>query len=139
MHKSSGRRRRPHLLPVSGVAAAALFMIDATARRGVKARTASLPYAASPWAFRLDPGAGAAALEQLDRRQRPVGRAYKPITLHPMADKQPNFAERTARLKETAYMLKQCAETVLTEVQHMEAAQQRFSQRRSSRTQKAGR
>lgn len=41
----------------------------------LKARAASLPHAASAWAFRLDPGAHAAALEFPDRRQRPVGRA----------------------------------------------------------------
>ena len=44
-------------------------------------------------------------------------------------DNQPNFAERTAKLKATAYALREAAETVLAEVQHMEAAAQRFQRR----------
>jgi hypothetical protein len=50
-----------------------------------------------------------------------------------MDSTQPSFAERTANLRETAYRLKECAETVLTEVQHMEAAQTRFAARREKR------
>jgi len=42
---------------------------------------------------------------------------------------QPNFAERTERLKKTAYLLREAAETVLAEVQHMEAAAVRFKGR----------
>jgi hypothetical protein len=41
----------------------------------------------------------------------------------------PNFAERIAALKQVAKELQQCAETVLAEVQRMEAAQSRFAQR----------
>ena len=44
-------------------------------------------------------------------------------------DNQPSFAQRTKRLKETAYQLKNAAEIVLAEVQHMEAAQERFAQK----------
>jgi hypothetical protein len=44
-------------------------------------------------------------------------------------DNQPNFAERTAKLKATAYALREAAETVLAEVQHMEAAAKRFQER----------
>lgn len=52
---------------------------------------------------------------------------------------QPTFPERTALLREAAQHLRAISETVLAEVQRMEAAQQRFSQKRSSRAQKAGR
>ncbi len=55
-----------------------------------------------------------------------------------MDNNQQSFAERTAKLKETAYLLKQCAETVLAEVQHMEAAQERFAARAKTRKTKAG-
>jgi hypothetical protein len=44
-------------------------------------------------------------------------------------DNNPTFAERTKLLKETAQQLKSAAETVLAEVQHMEAAQARFVQK----------
>ena len=47
---------------------------------------------------------------------------------------QPNFAERTERLKKTAYLLREAAETVLAEVQHMEAAQERFAQKAKAKT-----
>lgn len=51
---------------------------------------------------------------------------------------QPTFPERTALLREAAHQMRAASETVLAEVQRMEAAQQRFSQRRP-RAQKAGR
>lgn len=44
-------------------------------------------------------------------------------------DTQPSFAERTALLKETAHQLRNAADVVLAEVQHMEAAQARFAQK----------
>ncbi len=44
-------------------------------------------------------------------------------------DNQPSFAERTKQLKEIAFQLKNAAEFVLVEVQHMEAAQERFAQK----------
>jgi len=44
-------------------------------------------------------------------------------------DNQPSFAQRTAQLKEIAFQLKNAADVVLAEVQHMEAAQERFAQR----------
>lgn len=50
-----------------------------------------------------------------------------------MQDKQPSFAERTETLQRTAAALKEAAETVLAEVQRMQAAQQRFAARRASR------
>lgn len=50
-----------------------------------------------------------------------------------MENQQPSFAERTETLKRTAFALKEAAETVLAEVQHMEAAQQRFAARKVPR------
>lgn len=50
-----------------------------------------------------------------------------------MQDKQPSFAERTETLRRTAFALKEAAETVLAEVQHMEAAQHRFAARKAPR------
>jgi hypothetical protein len=44
-------------------------------------------------------------------------------------DNQPSFVERTKRLKEIAFQLKNAADVVLAEVQHMEAAQERFAQK----------
>ena len=44
-------------------------------------------------------------------------------------ENQPSFAERTKRLKEIAFQLKNAADVVLAEVQHMEAAQERFAQK----------
>jgi hypothetical protein len=44
-------------------------------------------------------------------------------------DNQPSFAERTKLLRETAFQLKNIADVVLVEVQHMEAAQERFAQK----------
>ena len=44
-------------------------------------------------------------------------------------DNQPSFAERTKQLKEVAFQLKNAADVVLAEVQHMEAAQERFAQK----------
>jgi len=48
-------------------------------------------------------------------------------------DNQPSFAQRTALLKETALQLRSAAEIVLAEVQHMEAAQQRFAQKATAK------
>ncbi len=50
-----------------------------------------------------------------------------------------SFKERLALLRETAAQLRTAAEVVLSEVQHMEAAQQRFAARDSARTRKADR
>ena len=44
-------------------------------------------------------------------------------------DNQPSFGERVKLLRETAYKLREAAEIVLAEVQHMEAAAHRFQQR----------
>ena len=49
-------------------------------------------------------------------------------------DNQPSFAQRTKQLKETAYQLEAAAEIVLAEVQHMEAAQERFAQKATAKT-----
>ncbi len=54
-------------------------------------------------------------------------------------DNQPSFAERTARLKETAHQLRGAADIVLAEVQHMEAAQARFAQKVHERKGKSAR
>ena len=51
-------------------------------------------------------------------------------------DNQPSFAQRTAQLKETAYQLKNAADVVLAEVQHMEAAQARFAQKATAKPDK---
>jgi hypothetical protein len=48
-------------------------------------------------------------------------------------DNQPTVTERTAKLKATAYALRDAADTVLAEVQHMEAAAKRFQQRGEKR------
>ena len=56
---------------------------------------------------------------------------YRQIT-HTM-DTKPNFGERVKLLRETAYTLRNAAEIVLTEVQHMEAAAQRFQERADKR------
>ena len=48
-------------------------------------------------------------------------------------DHKPNFGERVKLLRETAYKLRDAAEVVLTEVQHMEAAAERFRQRAEKR------
>ena len=44
-------------------------------------------------------------------------------------ENQPSFAECTKQLKEIAFQLKNAAEFVLAEVQHMEAAQERYAQK----------
>jgi 2C-methyl-D-erythritol 2,4-cyclodiphosphate synthase len=49
-------------------------------------------------------------------------------------DNQPSFAERTKQLKEVAFQLKNAADVVLAEVQHMEAAQERFAQKATAKT-----
>ncbi len=56
-------------------------------------------------------------------------------------DNQPSFAQRTADLKAAAELLRTqsrglmvVAETVMTEVLHMEAAAQRFQQRGAKRS-----
>jgi hypothetical protein len=49
-------------------------------------------------------------------------------------ENQTSFAERTKLLRETAFQLKNAADVVLAEVQHMEAAQERFAQKAKART-----
>ena len=49
-------------------------------------------------------------------------------------ENQPSFAERTKQLKEIAFQLKNAADVVLAEVQHMEAAQERFAQKAKAKT-----
>jgi hypothetical protein len=44
-------------------------------------------------------------------------------------DNQPSFAQRTNQMRDTAFQLKSAADIVLAEVQHMEAAQERFAQK----------
>jgi len=68
-----------------------------------------------------------------------VGQKRGPVELtsiHQFKDMDNNssFAERTKQLKETAYQLKNAADIVLAEVQHMEAAQQRFAQKATAKT-----
>ena len=48
-------------------------------------------------------------------------------------DNQPSFAQRTTQLKEIAFQLKNAADVVLAEVQHMEAAQARFAQKATAK------
>lgn len=43
-------------------------------------------------------------------------------------ENQLSFAERTKLLRETAFQLKNAADIVLAEVQHMEAVQERYAQ-----------
>ena len=49
-------------------------------------------------------------------------------------ENQPSFAERTKQMKDIAFQLKNAAEVVLAEVQHMEAAQERFAQKAKAKT-----
>ncbi len=49
-------------------------------------------------------------------------------------ENQPSFAQRAKQLRETAYQLKSAADVVLSEVQHMEAAQERFAQKAKAKT-----
>ena len=53
-----------------------------------------------------------------------------------MENNQPNFAERTKRMKDAAEELRTIADVVLEEVQHMEAAQTRFAERTQARADK---
>jgi hypothetical protein len=50
-----------------------------------------------------------------------------------MENKDFSFAERTALMRQTAFELKTAAETVLAEVQRMEAAAERFAARGKTR------
>jgi hypothetical protein len=61
------------------------------------------------------------------------GRSNLTVQQNNNMDNQPSFAERTARLKETALQLRTAADVVLQEVQHMEAAQARFAQKAHER------
>ena len=54
-------------------------------------------------------------------------------------DNQPSFAQRTQQLKEIAFQLKNAADVVLAEVQHMEAAQERFAQKAKAKADKKAR
>ena len=49
-------------------------------------------------------------------------------------ENQPSFAQRTRQLKDIAFQLKNAGEIVLAEVQHMEAAQERFAQKAKAKT-----
>ena len=49
-------------------------------------------------------------------------------------DNSSSFAQRTAQLKEIAFQLKNAADIVLAEVQHMEAAQAGFAQKATAKT-----
>ena len=90
-------------------------------------------------AFRLDPMLCPGALDELEpMRQRPAGRALAANSPETPMDKT-SFTERLALLRKTAEQLRTAAEIVLAEVQHMEAAQQRFAARSGRRTQKADR
>lgn len=51
-----------------------------------------------------------------------------------MENKDFSFAERTALMRKTAFDLKAAAETVLAEVQRMEAAAERFAARGNKRS-----
>jgi len=51
-----------------------------------------------------------------------------------MENQQPSFAQRTKQLKDIAFQLKNAAEVVLAEVQHMEAARERFAQKAKAKT-----
>jgi hypothetical protein len=65
------------------------------------------------------------------QKARPV--EFTSLLKYKDMDNQPSFAERTARLKETAHQLRSAADIVLAEVQHMEAAQARFAQKGQAR------
>ena len=47
-----------------------------------------------------------------------------------------HFQERTKRLKDATYQMRNAADVVLAEVQHMEAAQERYAQRMKNRADK---
>jgi|SRR5262245_12462739 len=82
-----------------------------------------------------DPGGARCAATSKSRREG-CGRSRLPANQSTTMDNKPSFAERVTLLRETAYKLREAAETVLAEVQHMEAAAKRFnerSERRSSR------
>ena len=66
-------------------------------------------------------------------RKRGRSKRYEPNKSKRM-ENQPNFAERTKQMRETAYQLKSAADVVLAEVQHMEAAQERFAQKAKAKT-----
>jgi len=51
-----------------------------------------------------------------------------------MENQQTSFAQRTKQLKDIAFQLKNAADVVLAEVQHMEAAQERFAQKAKGKT-----
>jgi hypothetical protein len=51
-----------------------------------------------------------------------------------MENQQTSFAQRTKQLKDIAFQLKNAADVVLSEVQHMEAAQERFAQKAKAKT-----
>ena len=57
-----------------------------------------------------------------------AARGLRPVEITsqtlPTMDNKPNFGERVTLLRETAYKLREAAEIVLAEVQHMEAAAQ---------------
>lgn len=63
------------------------------------------------------------------------------LTLNTLMDNAPTFAERIVALRQCAVALRGAAELVMSEVQRMDAAQERFMQRaeKSARKEKAGR
>jgi hypothetical protein len=56
-----------------------------------------------------------------------------------MADKQPSFSERVARMRDVAAQLETITEFVTAEAAHMAAAEKRFSERRTGRREKRAR
>ena len=75
-----------------------------------------------------DPARPRPALRQVSRGERAAaGRNYEPTNI--TMDNSSNFGERVKLLRETAYKLREAADIVLAEVQHMEAAAARFKQR----------
>ena len=81
-----------------------------------------------------DPASAGQRCNQYAVRQKT--RPVELIRLHKYKDmeNQTSFAERTKLLKETAFQLKNAADVVLSEVQHMEAAQERFAQKAKAKT-----
>ena len=52
---------------------------------------------------------------------------------------QPSFEDRARQMRETAESLRAAADIVLAEAQRMDAARERFAERRKSGTRKASR
>lgn len=69
----------------------------------------------------------------------PAGRTLTAQHFTTMADKQPSFSERIARLEEASEHLEDVACILRDEVEHMQAAEKRFAERRGARNAKASR